>query len=163
MATWGRRFGANADGLFGLCLSSIHRRYLYRFSTVFPNVVPHPASCTFVGRFPFINNLQIYALMWFRQHGTSNLPRRCQRPFFLYPSFPCLFLLVGGLFRTHPLFLYTSCGDRQLRILEFQFFASYGAGGTAPLKIFSFFQGLFGSGYSPDCFQPFPIVDIFSM
>jgi len=126
-------------------------------------MVSHPASRAFVVRFPFIDNLLIDALVCFRPHGMSNLPCRCHRPFFLHLPFPSLFLLIVRLFLSRVLLFYTLCGNRRLRILKLPFFASCRAGGTAPSKIFSFFEIFFRSHYGPDCFQPLPIIDILSM
>jgi len=61
----GASFRRECGWSFGLRLPSIHRRYLYRFSTVFPKMVPHPASRAFIVRFPFIDNLLIDALVCF--------------------------------------------------------------------------------------------------
>jgi len=146
---------------FGLAFPSIHRRYLDQFSKVFPDLAPHPASGAFVVRFPFIDNFLIDALVCFRPHRMSNLPRRCHRPFFLHLSLPSLLLLVVCLFLSRVLLFYKLCGNRRFRILEFPFITSCRAGGTAASKMFSFFEICFRSGYGPDCFQPFPIVDIF--
>ena len=126
-------------------------------------MVFHSASRAFDVRFPLIDKLQIDVLVCFRPPRMSNLPLWCHRPFFLHPSFPSLLPLVGRLFCSRLLFLYTFYADRRLRILELSFLASCCAGGTPSSKIFSFREIVFRSGYGPDCFQPFPIVDIFSI
>jgi len=126
-------------------------------------VVFHSASRTSPVRFLFIDNLFINALVSFRPHLVSNLPRRCHRPFFLHLSFPSLFLLVVRLFLSRVLPFYTLCGNHRLQICELSFLTSCRTGGTASSKIFSFLEIFFRSGHSPDCFQPFPIVDIFSI
>ena len=147
----------------GLRLPSVYGRPLYRLSTVFPGVAFHSAPGAFVVRFPFIDNLLIDALVGLCPHLVFNFPRRCYRPFFLHLSFPSLSLLLIPFFNSGVFFFYTLCGYRWLPILELSFLASCRAGGTAPSKILPFFEIFFCSSYSPDCFQPFPIVDIFSV
>ena len=147
----------------GLCSQSVYGRFLYRFSTVFPSVVFHSASLTFVVRFLFIDNLVIHPLVGFCPHRLFNLPHPCYRPFLFHLSFPCLFCLILALFLSRLLLFYTLCGDRRLPILEFSFLAPGPAGGTAPSQTLSFHVVLFCGGERPNCFQAFTIVDKLSM
>ena len=148
---------------FGLPLPSVYSGHLYRLSTLFPGVVFYSAPCAFVVRFPFIDNVLIDALVDFCPHLVFDFPRRCHRPVLFHLSLPSFFLLVVRHFLSRVLHFDTLCGDCWLRILELSFLALCRAGGTTSLKIFSFLEILFRSGYGPDCFQPFPIVNIFSI
>jgi len=152
VATLGSSFWREWGLSFGLRLPSIYSRHLYWFLTVFPRVLFHSALRALVVRFPFIANLLIDTLVSFCQYLVSKLPPRCHRPFFLYLSFPSLFLLVVCLFPSRVLVFYTLCGYRWLRILELSFLASCCTAGTAPSKTLSFFTIFFRSGDGPDCF-----------
>jgi len=151
-ATWGPRFGANADCRLDFDCPRLIADTCIGFRQNFRVWFFYSASHAFVVRFPFIDNLRINALVCFRPHRMSNLPLRSHRPFLLHLSLPSLFLLVVCLFLSRILPLYTLCGDRWLRILELSFLASCRAGGTASSKIFSFPEIFFRSGYGPDCF-----------
>ena len=159
----GASFWRECGVSFWLRLPSIYGRHLYRFSPVFPSVVSHSASRAFVVGVPFIDDLLIDALVGLCPYLVFNLPRRCHRPFFLHLSFSSLFLLIIHLFLCRVLLFYTLCESRWLGILKLSYLTSCCARGTAPPKILSFFEIFFCSGYGPDCFQPFPIVDIFSV
>jgi len=84
-------------------------------------MVPHPTSRAFVVRFLFIANLLIDALVCFRPHRMSNLPRRCHRPFFLHLCFPNLFLLLIRLCLSSVQLCYTLCGNRLFASSNFLF------------------------------------------
>jgi len=123
----------------------------------------HCASCAFVVRLYFVANLLIDVLVGLSAHPVFNLPPRCHLPFFLQLPFRRLLLLIVSLFFSRLLLFNTLCGDFPLRILKFPFLTPGRAGGIAPLKIFFVLEIFFPSGYGPDCFQPFPIVDILSI
>ena len=126
-------------------------------------MVSHSAWRAFVVGFRLIDNLLIDALVGFCRHLEFDLPRWCHQPFLFHLSLPRLALLVVRLILRCVLPFYTPWGDRWLRILELSFLALCRPRGTASSKIFCFLEMFFRSGYGPDCFQPFPIVDIFSM
>ena len=86
--------------------------------------------------FRLSTSLLIDALVCFRPHRMSSLPLRFHPSFFLHLSFPRLFLLIGRLFCSRVLVLYTFWGDCPLLILEFLFWLRVVPEGPPPRRSF---------------------------
>jgi len=147
---------------FGLCWPSRYRRYLYRFSTVLPRVVFLPPLCTFVVRFSFVNNLLTDALVGFCPHCVVNLPSGCHRTLLFYLHFLNLLSLIVRLVLAQVVPVLHTFGQRSALNPQICFFGLLSCRWDRPREACFIPQSLLPLGDAPDCFQPPPIIDIFS-
>ena len=83
--------------------------------------------------------------------------------FLFYPPFPSLPPLIVRLFFSWVLHFYSLCHYWWPWVLTPSLFAPCPMRETVTSKTFSFLEVLFRSGYDPDCFQPFRIINVFSV